>query len=122
MAVQAYVYHGNWIAECSRDGCSNAEFLFWLRYADRPASAANPREVRKGAFLCTNCGGLDTVDWPEEGFVRELDAVLAARPVPDTRNWYPAGHPVAVTCRLPHGQSLAEVRAESEAHGVPVPG
>jgi hypothetical protein len=46
--------------------------------------------------------------------------VLMKRPVPDNRNWYPADHDVATRFRIPHGQTIDDLKAENEAHGVEV--
>lgn len=120
MTVQAYLYSGDWIAECSREGCYNAEHLFGLRYPGRPPSLANRRERRLTHFACSNCLQVDAVDWPPNDFMEAVEAVMSARPVPQTRNWYPKDHPTAVTFRVPHGQSLDDLRAENAEHGVPV--
>lgn len=120
METQAYYYSGDWVADCPREGCSNAEFLFDVAMPGYPAGPGNPRSVRKGAFACTNCQALATVVWPDDGFMAQVADMLALRPVPSTRNWYPAEHPGAVRFRIAHGQSLAELREENTAHGIPV--
>lgn len=119
MAVRAYVYRGEWVADCSRDGCANTEFLFARRYPAQPWGPDNPRETRLPSFVCTNCFQQASIAWPDEGFMQAVVEVLSKRPLPDTRNWYPQDHPVALAFRLEHGQSLAELREENEAHGVP---
>lgn len=120
MTVQAYVYCGDWIGECSRPGCGGAEFLHSLRRPDLPAGPANPRDVRKPLFACTACHQIDQVEWPEDGLMADIAGVLAQRPVPHTRNWYPRDHPTAVAHRIPHGQGVDDLRAENTEHGVAV--
>jgi hypothetical protein len=76
-----------------------------------------PRNQRRSFYLCSNCGyATDRIVWPR----REHDILelLQKRPIPQTRNWYPKDHPVAVKFRIPHGQTLAELAAENEEHGV----
>lgn len=98
--VQAYVNHGRWVADCSREFCNNAMKL----------------EPRQGSFGCSNCGLDAVVVWPADA--DEIWRVLSRRPVPDTRNWFPAGHDLAVRAGCPHGQTPADLLAENEEHGV----
>lgn len=108
--ARAYVYHGDWVADCPRSGCNNAEHLF------RPAAPGGPRTLRIDFFLCSHCGFQAFIDWP--GDMLEISQVLMQRPVPDTRNWYPRDHPVAVRFGVEHGQSVRELVEENEEHGV----
>lgn len=115
--ARAYVYAGEWVADCPRQGpvpgragCGNVEFLY------RPSRMGGPRDVAVDFFLCSHCGMQAPVVWPDRPHA--LLAVLSRRPVPDTRNWYPADHPVAIRFGLPHGQSVADLEAENEEHGV----
>jgi hypothetical protein len=115
--ARAYVYQGEWVADCprapdpvTRKGCSNVEFLF------RQSRMSGPRDLMLPFFGCSYCGQQAVIDWPRHR--DELMAVLSVRPVPDTRNWYPSDHPVAVNWRLPHGQSVKDLMAENEEHGV----
>lgn len=94
MSVLAYVNHGRWVADCSRPGCAGAESLA-------------PRQT---GFHCSNCHQLDEVVWPADA--ADIWDVLQERPIPQTRNWYPAGHPLAVRFRLEHGQSVEDLRRE----------
>jgi hypothetical protein len=73
--ARAYVYAGDWVADCPRPGgvCGNVEFLH------RPSRIGGPRDVPVDFFL---------------------------------------DHPVAVRFGLPHGQSVRDLEAESEEHGV----
>jgi hypothetical protein len=109
--ARAYVYSGEWVADCPRaGGCGNVEFLY------RPSRLRGPRDVEVGFFLCSHCGAQAPVAWPDDRHA--ILAELARRPVPENRNWYPDGHPVALRFGLPHGQSVADLVAESAAHGV----
>lgn len=120
METQAYLYSGEWVADCPRPDCSGAEFLFDATFPMLPAGPGNPRNIRKGVFACTNCQQLASIAWPAESFMDQARELLALRPVPSTRNWYPADHPGALRFRIPHGQSLEELREENRAHGIPV--
>ncbi len=99
MRARAYVYAGQWVAECPR-GCGNVEPL-------PPA----------GGFACSYCHLVTMdVEWPRDPAA--IMEVLARRPIPHTRNWYPAGHDVAVRAGIPHGQTVADLRAENAEHEV----
>jgi hypothetical protein len=120
MAVRARLYCGDWIGDCTRSGCAGAEFLFALRSPGNPAGPLNPRDVRRNAFLCTNCLQLDDIEWPEEEFMMAVQQVVSLRPVPQNRNWFPEDHPLALASHVAHGQTIDDLRAENSAHGVPV--
>lgn len=94
MSVLAYVNHGRWVADCSRKGCAGAEAL----------------RARETAFHCSNCHQLDNVEWPSDA--QEIWDVLQDRHVPQTRNWFPLGHPLALRSGCEHGQSVEELRQE----------
>lgn len=114
--ARAYVYAGDWVADCPR-GCGNVEHLY--QAASRIPGV--PRTVRVPSFRCSYCklGDAETVpvEWPDN--MPDIMAVLMLRPIPHTRNWYPHGHETAVRCRIPHGQSVDELRAENAEHDVP---
>jgi hypothetical protein len=120
MRALAYVYSGDWVADCTRPGCGGAEFLYALIHPTRPPGPGNPRSVRKAAFHCSSCAQLAEIEWPDEALMQEIQEILAQRPIPHTRNWYPADHPGAVKFRIEHGQSAADLREENAAHGVAV--
>lgn len=115
--ARAYVYSGDWVADCPR-GCGNVEHCYARL---NPRDANSPRAVQAPGFYCSYCklGDAETVpiEWPPE--MADIMAVLALRPVPHTRNWYPKGHDTALKFNIPHGQSIAELRAENAEHGVP---
>lgn len=115
--ARAYVYSGEWVADCPRPadpmtgkGCGNVEFLY------QSSRLRGPRDQQKPFFVCSSCGWQAAIDWPRRR--EEILMALSVRPMPGSRNWYPADHPVAVNFRLPHGQSVAELMEENEAHGV----
>lgn len=97
--ARAYVNWGKWIADCPMD-CGSALAL----------------EARQVAYACPECKGVALVSWPDN--VDEITDVLAERPVPRTRNWYPSGHDLALRFGMPHGQSVSELREEARDHGV----
>ncbi len=115
--ARAYVYCGEWVADCprpgpepGRPGCANVEFLH------TPSRMNGPRDTERPFYLCSYCGMQAKIVWPRRR--EEIMMALSVRPVPDNRNWYPADHPVAVRFRLPHGQSVADLMEENEAHQV----
>lgn len=108
--ARAYVYSGDWVADCVRTGCGNVEYLY------TPSVPGGVRHLRKPIFMCSNCGAQAVIDWPDHEM--EILSVLSRRPVPQNRNWYPKDHPVAVNFRLEHGQSIRDLLDENEAHGV----
>jgi len=99
--VRARMNHGRWIADCPRPYCTNAMRL----------------TLGQITFHCAGeggCGMHAAVAWPDSAEL--IQAVLEQRPVPGTRNWYPAGHPEAVRLGLPHGQSVSDLREETRQH------
>lgn len=68
-------------------------------------------------FYCAgegSCQMVGTVEWPPDS--EAIWAALAIRPVPGTRNWYPAGYEEAVRLGLPHGQTAADLRDETRQY------
>lgn len=100
--VRAYVNHGRWVGDCNRPHCANAEKL-----------TAGQR-----VFHCSNCRQISEVDWPPDA--EQITQVLDKRPVPQTRNWFPSGHELAVRSGTPHGQSVADLETENHDYGVDV--
>lgn len=114
--ARAYVYEGNWVVDCPR-GCNNTEFVFDLR---NPLDPRSPRDVPKGGFHCSYCRLVaPAVELPRDA--DEIMRVLAVRPIPNNRNWYPEDHPVALRFNVAHGQTVAQLREENAEHGVEVP-
>jgi hypothetical protein len=106
----AYVYSGEWVADCPA-GCNNVEFLY------RQTIMNGPRDVRLSFFQCSNCAYVtDQIVWPRRE--HDIFSILRKRPIPGTRNWYPKDHPVAVRFHVPHGQTIEDLRAENDDHGV----
>lgn len=103
----AYVNEGRWVADCPSEGCHGAMLLLG---------------DRRAGFLCGSCFNAEVghryrpVQWPEER--PDIEAVLAERPVPGTRNWTPAARPGWSRGR---GETVADLVAENEAHGLHVP-
>ena len=110
--ARAYVYCGDWVADCPR-ACGNVEYL---HTRERPKDPASPRTVRKASFLCSYCKQLSDIDWP--GDMNGIMRVLELRPIPDNRNWYSADHPVAIRAGIAHGQSVRDLEDENAEHGV----
>ncbi len=108
----AYVYSGEWVSDCPREGCANVEFLYT---AARPHG---PRTIPKPFFACSYCGEQAEIKWPPTEFREAVMEVLMKRPVPGNRNWYPKDHETAVRFKIPHGQTVADLREENESHGV----
>lgn len=113
-AARAYVYAGEWVADCPA-GCNNTQFV-----TDKPPSlrgVAGTSGPRRRIWHCTYCGHLaELIDWPDEA--DDVMRLLDRRPIPHTRNWYPAGHLTAVQFGIPHGQTIVDLLAENDAHGV----
>ena len=90
----ARVDWNRWIADCP--DCNSAEFVFL--------------EEQPCRFMCTNCwnagiGG----KWRPVIFQREprnVEKVLRARPIPNTRNWHPH-------------ETIAQLKAENRVRGLP---
>lgn len=115
--ARAWIYNGQWVGSCPRpadpvDGkhCGGVEFLY------EPLVPNGPRVREKTFFACSNCGYQAEISWPRRR--EELLMVLMLRPLPDNRNWYPTDHPDAIKFRLPHGQSVADLLAENDEHGI----
>jgi len=107
--ARAYAYCGEWVADCPA-GCNNVEFLFMS------ARPRGPKIVQKPMFSCSYCGEEAEIKWPEDMFA--IMEVLMRRPIPSNRNWYPKDHETAIRFKIPHGQSIQDLREENEAHGV----
>ena len=103
----ARVYAGDWIADCPRPGCYNAEFVHPGQWEFFCGAYAHGR----GQDLASYCQWRGGITWPGNAY--EITAELARRPVKLTRNWFPADYPAArVLASTPLGQSVAELRDE----------
>jgi hypothetical protein len=112
--ARAYVYAGEWVADCPSK-CGNVELLTIKRDQDR--SRAGTRGTRKDTFTCSYCKETATsIHWPDNA--DEIMEVLDRRPVPHTRNWYPEGHITALEFGLDDGQTIEELLAENDQHGI----
>ena len=96
--ARAYVNYGRWVADCEQPYCNGAERL----------------EPRQAQIHCTNCHWEAPVEWPADADA--IWEVLAVRPVPGTRNWFPSGHELALRPGTPHGQTVADLIAENHEY------
>lgn len=99
--ARARVNHGRWIADCPRPYCNNAIRL----------------TAGQAVFHCEGEGGcrmIAEIEWPADA--DGIWEALEERPVPATRNWYPPGYVEAVKLSLPHGQTVAQLRAETSEY------
>jgi hypothetical protein len=91
----AYINSGRWIADCPRPFCTNAMML----------------EPGQSQFRCqSGCWLEASVEWPPDG--QALWDELMRRPVASTRNWAPAGHPMARACHVETTETAADLRRE----------
>lgn len=104
-----YVNDDRWVAQCVTPDCNAAEQL----WADAPRYRkdedgrpfGHPYGITpQGVYYCGNCGLVSEVTIPKG--MAEIEAVLARRPVPQTRHW--------------RGESLADLKAENLLHGVKI--
>lgn len=95
--ARAYVNQGRWVADCPQL-CGGALAL-------APAQTA---------FPCPECRAITAVEWPDD--VDAIWEALAKRPVPNTRNWFPPDHHLAVRAGCPHGQSVKDLDGETYEH------
>lgn len=93
----AYINWGRWVAECPA-GCGFALVL----------------SPGQSTLHCRECNSLTRVSWPFDADA--LMAALEVRPDKRNRNWFPVNHDLALRFNLPHGQSVAELHEETEAH------
>jgi hypothetical protein len=99
---RAYVNWGRWVTDCPRwPDCANA-------------LALEPGQATARCTAPGGCGLAYTVIWPADA--AQITTALDARPAPQTRNWYPAGHDRAAMYGLPCGETPAELDAETAAH------
>lgn len=87
--VYVEAYQGMWIARCGRPWCTNALAL------DRG-------QTRFECVALDGCGWFGEAIWPADPDA--IEAILAVRPVPGTRNWLP-------------GETLAQLLEENAVHG-----
>jgi hypothetical protein len=98
----AFVNHGRWVAHCETDGCSGAERV-WPGGQVREKDGRKFGVSRGGVLHCSNCGQTSKVLFPDER--KRIDSLLARRPIPERRNWYPP-------------ESVEDLIEENKAHGL----
>lgn len=95
----AFMYRGQWVAQCPTDGCGNVE----KRGVCDDGTTGGLEAFR---FHCRieygGCGQTRPVEWPAD--ITELATLLLARPLLN-RNWVP-------------GEGLADIAIENVAHGI----
>lgn len=96
--AHAYVNWGRWVADCPVPDCTGAEAL----------------TPGQGTFHCQNCLTVTGLTWP--GDADNIWQALQERPVPATRNWFPADHHLALRAGAPAGQTASDLRAETADH------
>ncbi len=98
-----FMNDGRWVAVCATVDCSGAERL-WPGGEIRQRNDGHDYGITLGGVLhCGNCGLTSQVDVPDN--MAEVEAVLAQRPVSQTRNWLP-------------GETIRDLKAENLLHGV----
>lgn len=112
--ARAYVYNGEWVADCPSD-CKSTQFV--EDKLDKDRGVAGTRGVRMHYYYCTYCTTYtESIRWPADA--EEIKAILDRRPLRHTRNWYPEGHIVALQAGIRDGETVAELLAENAAYGV----
>jgi hypothetical protein len=89
----AYVNWGRVVAHCGEPNCHDAGEL-----------APGQQQM-----ICVG-GHVSTVKWPPN--MPAILAVLGKRADESKRNWFPAGHPMAIAGNFPTDQSPVELEAE----------
>jgi Fe2+ or Zn2+ uptake regulation protein len=95
--ARAYVNFGRWVAECP--------------YLCGSAMQLEPHETH---LRCTECLTISEIEWPPNA--DEIWQALEERRAPRNRNWFPAGHELALRAGCPHGQTVEELRQETRDH------
>lgn len=96
-AAVAYVNEGRWVCDCPAPDCTSAAKL-------------TPGQFM---FSCLDCHLLAEITWPDPREAHEIWQVLSARPDVTKRNWFPRDHWLALAAGCPHGQTPAELLAET---------
>lgn len=71
LTTEARVYCGMWIADCQF--CQNAV----------------PPTIGTPSFRCGYCGTVSEIVWPSLEMIYGVERLLAMRPLPYNRNWFP---------------------------------
>lgn len=94
--AQVYINWGRFVADCSNGGCTDA-------------CEVQPGQTTMVCFY----GHRTRLVWPPNP--EQLMAVLAERISDKRRNWFPTNHPLAVVTGQPHGQTIDQLKAETQA-------
>lgn len=94
--VLAYYNHGRWVGDCPSN-CGSATLL-------KPGESS---------FFCHECKYVSKISWPHN--TDEIMEALAMRSK-QHQNWFPTNHDLALRFGLPHGQTVEELREETEAN------
>lgn len=78
-----FISWGKWVARCPADGCPQSEF-----YGVDPDTGCEGR-LTETMFFCGHCGLFVRAEWPDPEIAADAIRLLAMRPVPATRSWYP---------------------------------
>lgn len=97
--ARAYVNFGRWVADCPLD-CGSAMQL----------------QPGQGSYHCVECGHLATIEWPDNA--DDIWAALDERNAKRNRNWFPSNHTLALRSGSPHGQTVQELRDETQENKV----
>lgn len=99
--ARAYVNFGRWIADC-------------------PVNCGSALQLQPGQsmFHCPECTFITEVEWPDNA--DEIWEALNDRYAKRNRNWFPSDHELALRSGSPHGQTVAELRAETEENQVSI--
>lgn len=113
--ARAYVYCGEWVADCPQEDCPNVEFVELKRDQDR--GVAGTRGEKKDLYFCSYCKSMaNSIQWPKDA--EQIMEILERRPMPHTRNWYPEGHLTALKFGVKDGETVEELLEENREHGV----
>lgn len=93
--ARAYVNFGRWIADCPLE-CGSA-------------LALTPSQE---SFHCPECHAVSLVEWPTNP--DKIWDALQERPARRNQNWFPKNHTLAVRAGCPHGQTVKELKDETE--------
>lgn len=105
-AALAYLNHGRWVADCAAPDCHDARQL--------PVGDRTMQCVR---------GHRSDITWPFDP--NAITGAVANRPE-DKQNWWPDGHPLPALAGWPTGQTVDELREETQLFApelgtVPIP-
>lgn len=95
ISADVYVNYGRFVADCPAEGCSDARAV----------------EPGRRDETCA-AGHAFGLAWHPD--LPAVIAELGAREIEARRNWFPPDHPLAVRLGQPHGQTIEDLRAESE--------